>query len=186
VCWSSARGSTRTSRSNPEWSLRPNSNPREGACATGATRRDGASVNDTGASALSSGTAINAAASALLNNNCGLTGGRQRASRCAQKGSQRRRRPPSSWYWPNAASSPPSRPRARRRPVAHAPARIVAANNGVPAFASIALARSSENGSATRVGAGLPIGCGDPGVNASTTPPSNEPSPSSARNDKLD
>ena len=121
---------------------------------------------------LSSGTAINAAASALLNNNRGLTGGRQRSSRRAQKGSQRRRSPPSSWYWPNAASSPPSRPRARRRPVAHAPARIVAANNGVPAFASIALAHSSENGSATCAGAGLPIGCGDPGVKASTTPPS--------------
>jgi hypothetical protein len=98
VCCSSARGSTRTSRSNPEWSLRPNSSPREGAYATGATLRDGASVNDTGASALSSGTAINAAASPLLNNSRGLTDGKQRASRPAQKGSQRRRSPPNSWY----------------------------------------------------------------------------------------
>ena len=186
VCWSSARGSTRTSRSNPEWSLRPNSSPREGACATGAARRAGASANETGASALSSGSATSAAASSLLNSNRGRIAGRHRSSRRAQNGSRPRRSPPSSWYWPNPASTPPSRPRARRRLAAHAPARIVAASIGAEAFASIARARSSANGSATRVAAGRPIGCGEPGVSASSTPPTAEPKPSSALSEVLD
>jgi hypothetical protein len=123
---------------------------------------------------LSCGNGTSAAASPHPNNNPGLTGERHAPSRRAQNSSRPRRRPPSSRYWPNAANTPANRPRARRRFDAHAPALTVPASNAPLAFASIARARSNENGSAPR-DTRRPIGCGEPGVNTERLPPRASP-----------